>query len=236
MDARIKSEVTQYRDQLLDCEYNLLENAQKSLAEDRPRLVDIGCGSFGILGRNGKRLAGLQARSVGVDLDYANLANNPNVAHRVCASCYSLPLDSASVDLVVCRWVFEHLEKPEEAMREFSRVLKKGGFLYIKTPNLWNYGMAFSWATPTVVHNVLRSATGLRENTPTFYRANTRRRLTELAASTGFAMRSFESHSNSFMYYSFNKELFFAMRALSTLAGKVTNGMQQLLLCVMEKT
>jgi len=235
MDARIKSQVTKYRDEILDREYSLLEDAQKSLVGDFHRLVDIGCGSFGLLGRNGKRLAGLQARSLGIDLDRAGLASNPNVAHRVCASCYSLPLECASVDFIVCRWVFEHLERPDEAMREFSRVLKKNGFLYIKTPNLWNYGMLLSWATPTVFHNLFRSATGLRENTPTFYRANTKRQLTELATASGFAIRNLESYSNSFMYYSFNKELFLAMRAMSAVVGKVTNRMQQVLLCVMEK-
>lgn len=236
MDARIKSQVIKQREEILDREFSLVEEAQKLLSGNHHRLVDIGCGPFGLLGRSGTRLAGLQARSLGIDLDRAALASNPNVAHRICASCYSLPLDSASVDFIVCRWVFEHLEKPEEAMREFSRVLKKGGFLYIKTPNLWNYGMALSWATPTLFHNLFRSATGLRENTPTFYRANTKRRLTELAAATGFVVRNVESYSNSFMYYSFNKELFVAMRALSSLASKVTNRMQQLLLCVMEKT
>jgi ubiquinone/menaquinone biosynthesis C-methylase UbiE len=131
--------------------------------------------------------------------------------------------------------VFEHLEKPEEAMQEFSRVLKKGGILYIKTPNLWNYGMLLSWVTPTLFHNLFRSATGLRENTPTFYRANTKRRLTDLAKSAGLTVRELKAYSNSFMYYSFNKELFLVMRGLSQLVGAVTDRMQQLLLCVMEK-
>lgn len=234
MDVRIKSEVMTHRDKILDHEYRLLEEIEESL-DRKPRLVDIGCGSFGLLGRYGGRLAELQARSVGIDLDLAALTSNPNIAHRVCASCYSLPLACNSVDVIVCRWVLEHLEKPEAAMREFSRVLKKGGCLYVKTPNWWNYGMMLSWATPTVFHNLFLSATGLGENTPTFYRANTKRRLTELAAASGFTIRRLESCSNSFMYYSFNKELFTAMRTLSYVAGKVTDRMQQLLLCVMEK-
>jgi ubiquinone/menaquinone biosynthesis C-methylase UbiE len=235
MDARIKIQVTRQRDKILDHEYRLLEEAQKSLDENPCRLVDIGCGSFGLLGRNGARLAGMQARSIGIDLDRETLASNPNITHRVCASCYSLPLASNSVDVIVCRWVFEHLESPEKAMREFSRVLKKGGFLYIKTPNLWNYGMMLSWVTPTVFHNFFRSATGLRENIPTFYRANTTRKLNELAKKSDFTIRKLDLCSNSYMYYSFNKELFWVMRSLSILVGKVTERMQQILLCVMEK-
>jgi len=235
MDARIKLQVTRQREAVLDHEYSLIEEARKSLGERSCRLVDIGCGSFGLLGRNGNRLSELQARSVGIDLDVSSLARNPNVAHRVCASCYALPLASNSVDIIVCRWVFEHLEHPEDAVREFSRVLTTGGLLYIKTPNLWNYGMMLSRATPTAVHNFLRTTTGLRENTPTFYRANTKRRLAELAAKTAFVIRRLDSLSNSYMYYSFNKELFFTMQTLSRLAGKVTDRVQQILFCVMEK-
>jgi SAM-dependent methyltransferase len=235
MDARIRDLVLRHREEVLDREYVLIEQAQESLGDKRHRLVDIGCGSFGLLGRNGDRLAELRAGSIGIDIDMAGLASNSNVAHRICASCYSLPIETASVDFVVCRWVFEHLEKPQEAMREFSRVLKPGGFLYIKTPNLWNYGMLLSRATPTAFHNFFLSATGQGENIPTFYRANTKRRLTELAVSTDFAVRRLESHSSSFMYYAFNKELFLTMRALSKLVGIATGSLQQLLLCLMQK-
>jgi ubiquinone/menaquinone biosynthesis C-methylase UbiE len=235
MDARIMSHVLKQRDEILDLEYQLVEDAYTALGSNGCRTVDVGCGKFGLLGRMGERLAALQAGSIGIDMNGEALASNPNVTHRVQGSCYSLPLKSGSVDLILCRWMFEHIETPEEIMREFSRVLKKGGFLYIKTPNLWNYAMILSWATPTIFHNVFRSATGLRENTPTFYRANTKRRLTELATNTGFAVRQLESYSNSFMYYSFNKELFLLMRSLSRLVGKVTDSMEQILFCVLEK-
>jgi SAM-dependent methyltransferase len=235
MDARIKNEVLKWRDELLEREYAIVEEAQKALGREGYRLIDIGCGPFGLLGRKPGRLGVLVDGSIGIDIDQASLAKNTNVRHLVCGTCYTLPLASDSVDFVICRWVFEHLEHPEEAMGEFARVLRKGGFLYIKTPNWWNYTMLLSWATPTVFHNVVRSAIGLRENSSTFYRANTRRRLRELAGKCSFKVRQLESHSNSFMYYSFNKELFLVMRALSTLAGKITDGAQQTLFCMLEK-
>lgn len=235
MDVRIKSEVLKQREKILDREYFLVEEAYNSLGGKAGTLVDVGCGAIGLLGRMENRLTALQADSIGIDTNAEDLARNPNIRHRICASCYALPLASNSVDFIVCRWMFEHLESPEKAMREFSRVLKTGGFLYIKTPNLWNYGMIVSWATPTIAHNLFRSAAGLRENTPTYYRANTKRKLAEMAADSGFAVRRIERISNSFMYYSFNKELFLTMRIFSRMAGKVTDRMQQILLCVMEK-
>jgi SAM-dependent methyltransferase len=235
MDVRIKDLVIKHREEVLEREYALLEGAQASSGRKCSRLVDVGCGPFGILGRKGDRLAGMRAGSIGIDLDMEALASNSNVTHRICASCYSLPLESESVDFIVCRWVFEHLETPQLAMSEFSRVLKPGGFLYVKTPNLYNYGMLLSRATPTAFHNLFLSATGLGENIPTFYRANTKRKLKELAASNGFAIRRLESASNSYMYYSFNKELFHTMRAVSKVVGMATDNLQQLLLCLMQK-
>jgi SAM-dependent methyltransferase len=236
MDARIKSEVLKHRTDVLEREYVLVEQAQKSINGACRRFVDIGCGPYGLLGRLGDRLTNLKAGSIGIDLDQAALRTNPNVAHRICASCYDLPLESNSVDLIVCRWVFEHLEHPDRALSEFSRVLRKGGIAYIKTPNLWNYGMLISWATPTVLHNAFLTATGVGENTPTFYRANTKRKLAELAMKAGFKVRNLESRSGSYMYYAFNKELFLTMRGLSRLMSKATSATQLLLMCVLEKT
>lgn len=235
MDARIRDVVRRVWDDTLDYEYHILEDLWTSLGHERCILVDIGCGSRGLLGRKGDRLASLQANSLGIDIDREALANNGDVAHRVCASCYSLPLESHSVDLIVCRWMLEHIEAPVEVMREFARILKKGGGLYIKTTNLWNYTMMLSWLTPTVFHNFLRSANGVPENTPTFYRANTKRTLRALARSSGLAVRRLESYSYSYMYYAFNKELFLTMRGLSKLVGRVTDSMQQTLFCVLEK-
>jgi SAM-dependent methyltransferase len=235
MDDRIKDFVMKQRDDVLECEYRLVEDVHASLRHKCCWTVDVGCGAIGLLGRKGDRLAALRASSIGIDTNGLALARNPNVKHRVLGSCYSLPLKTESVDLIICRWMFEHIETPEKIMLEFSRVLKKGGFVYIKTPNLWNYTMMLSWATPTVFHNAFRTATGLHENTATYYRANTKRRLTELARASGFTIRRLESHSNSYMYYSFNKELFFAMRGLSKLVGKFTERVQQILFCVLEK-
>ena len=121
-------------------------------------------------------------------------------------------------------------------MREFARVLKKGGRLYIKTPNLWNYAMVLSRMTPTAFHNFFLTSTGKNENTPTFYRANTKRRLTELAARNEFRVQRLELRPYSYMYYSFNRELFLIMRGTSKLLGKMTDSMHLMILCVLERT
>jgi ubiquinone/menaquinone biosynthesis C-methylase UbiE len=238
MDPRIKDEVSEHRQEVVARECFLIKQAIETMPDSRDsgfRVVDVGCGRYGLLSRAGDRLPGLKRGSVGVDLDVAMLAQNVDVEHRVSASCYSLPFPPESVDVIICRWVFEHLESPKRALDEFSRVLRKGGVVYIKTPNLLNYGMMISWATPLTVHNAFLSKGFEMENTRTFYRANTKRKLAALAESTGLVVRDLETRPGSYLYYGFNRELFLLMRGVSRIMSKFTKSMQQTLMCVLQK-
>jgi hypothetical protein len=95
--------------------------------------------------------------------------------------------------------------------------------------------MVMSKVTPVSFHNLVRSANHSSDNIPTYYRANTRRRLRQLAANAGYRVHKLQSLSASFMYYSFNNELFLLMRALSKWAAAFTTRGQQTLLCVLRK-
>ena len=46
----------------------------------------------------------------------------------------SIPLDDETFDVIICTEVFEHIPRPDLALREFSRLLKKGGKLLITAP------------------------------------------------------------------------------------------------------
>lgn len=76
----------------------------------------------------------------GVDVsEYAiNIAKNrlPSVAFTVSNVEDSLPFQKESFDIIICNDVLEHLENPAVALENIKRVLKKGGILYINTPNL----------------------------------------------------------------------------------------------------
>ena len=50
-----------------------------------------------------------------------------------------IPLKKNSVDIIICDWVFEHIEKPSIFYSEINRVLKKGGVLCARTPHKFNY-------------------------------------------------------------------------------------------------
>jgi ubiquinone/menaquinone biosynthesis C-methylase UbiE len=51
------------------------------------------------------------------------------------ADCASLPLESGSVDVVVCFETIEHHDQHEAMLREIRRVLRPGGLLVISSPN-----------------------------------------------------------------------------------------------------
>lgn len=46
----------------------------------------------------------------------------------------NIPVKTKSFDAIMCIEVFEHIPHPNDAVKEFSRILKKGGTLIITTP------------------------------------------------------------------------------------------------------
>jgi ubiquinone/menaquinone biosynthesis C-methylase UbiE len=46
----------------------------------------------------------------------------------------NIPLESSSVDIILCSEVFEHIPNPVLAIKEFSRLLKPGGKLILTAP------------------------------------------------------------------------------------------------------
>lgn len=101
--------------------------------ENEKTIVDIGCGE-GILiekmlGRfNNKVVIGIDPSSENIKICKSH---NLNVYD---GSVYKLPLDDSSVDCVLFIEVIEHLEHPEIAIREISRILKSDGKLIMLFP------------------------------------------------------------------------------------------------------
>jgi len=68
----------------------------------------------------------------------------------VCASCIDMPLDDASVDLVVSFETIEHHDQHEAMLAEIKRVLRPGGILLISSPNRPEYDKTLS--EPNIYH------------------------------------------------------------------------------------
>lgn len=95
------------------------------------RLIDIGCGT--------KPYASLVEpyikEHVGVDHE-DTFHSKSNV--DLFGSAYNIPVDDASFDSAICTAVLEHLEEPEQALRECHRVLKPGGTAIYSVPFIWH--------------------------------------------------------------------------------------------------
>jgi len=100
------------------------------------RVLDVGCGE----GYGAAELAGVARWVVGLDSDRSALFHAarryrvPNLSW-VQATAECLPFRSASVDVVCCFQVLEHLVTPTQFLAEVRRVLAPGGLLILTTPN-----------------------------------------------------------------------------------------------------
>jgi SAM-dependent methyltransferase len=145
------------------------------------------------------------ARMAGADTDPA-IGENANLTDAVVADLAHLPYGAAEFDLVFSKYVFEHLDRPLDVMRELRRVLKPGGRLLIHTPNRWHYVALFATLTPTAFHAWFNDKRGRVEadTFPTRYRVNDRKTVDRLAMSTGFRVASIELIETKPDYLFFN--------------------------------
>src|SRR5258708_15925416 len=56
-----------------------------------------------------------------------------------------LPFDSRSFDYVTCLEGLENIENPQQAIREFARVLRPGGTVIVSIPNILNIEERLKW-------------------------------------------------------------------------------------------
>ncbi len=57
----------------------------------------------------------------------------------------NLPYENESFDYIACIEGLEHIENPANAIREFARLLKKGGLLIVSVPNILNVEERLKW-------------------------------------------------------------------------------------------
>ena len=145
-------------------------------------LVDFGCGRGAqaedtvAYRRNLRTFRGRVRRVIGVDIDRVGMDNPTIDEFRLLAPGGMWPIESSSVDLVFSDCVVEHLPAPDLFFGEAVRVLRKGGYLCLRTPNVWGYAAMAARLVPERLHKkVLRHAQPRRledDIFPTFYRCN----------------------------------------------------------------
>lgn len=109
---------------------------------DIKKVLDVGTGT-GIMAAT---LAALGTDVTAVDLcsnmiekARANLENNGLKATFVVTQADELPFEDGSFDMLVCRNLMWALDKPEETLKQWNRVLRPGGVLLYFDGNHYNY-------------------------------------------------------------------------------------------------
>ena len=95
------------------------------------RVYEAGGGSLSIL-----PLSSLGHPTISVvDIDEVQLRNNSYADVKILGDIQSHSFPPNSFDLVVCKDVIEHLDSPDQAIRQFYNALAPGGLLIIGAPN-----------------------------------------------------------------------------------------------------
>jgi ubiquinone/menaquinone biosynthesis C-methylase UbiE len=147
------------------------------------RLLDAGCGSEMEFTRE---FHGNACTAVGYDIECPKLSHPGPSA--VQGNLNDLPFKDHTFDVIISKSVLEHLSDPEAVFREFARVLKRDGAVILLTPNKYDYISLIAHATPFSFHRWIlgRLLDRTEEDTfPTFYRANTQKRLVSLFQRSG---------------------------------------------------
>ena len=131
----------------------------------------------------------------GVDPDPV-VAENPflNESKVLDLKTQKIDFPDNTFDIAYTDNVFEHISDPDITLSELFRVLKPGGVLMAKTPNIWHYMPMIARFTPAWFHKLYNSLRGrsVEDTFPTLYRANSRKVVKRLAAEAGFEVASID--------------------------------------------
>jgi ubiquinone/menaquinone biosynthesis C-methylase UbiE len=166
-----------------------------ALLKDDFIVLDIGCGQGAYkddtcrIRKELRTLMGKCQRVIGIDID-KSATDNPFLNEFRLIKSDQWPLEDASVDLMVCDYVLEHIKQPEKFLSECKRVLRSGGYFCFRTTNAFGYVALIARLLPTRWHQKLtarvQSGRSKEDVFPTYYRCNTISRIRSYMKDLGF--------------------------------------------------
>jgi len=116
------------------------------------------------------------------DIDRSVLKNKSSHKNLIIKKNF-IPLTKNSIDIIICDWVFEHIENPITFYTEINRILKKSGVLCVRTPHKFNY--------VSIISNILEGSSlkdfllnktqpGKKEYFKSYYRLNTKNKINKI--------------------------------------------------------
>lgn len=106
-------------------------------------LLDMGCGegrhSIGALLETSANVIGLDLSITDLNIAKSRLSDfDISGLDTFCSfgvgNINSIPFENSSIDAVMCSEVLEHIDSPEESIKELIRVLKPGGVMALSVP------------------------------------------------------------------------------------------------------
>jgi 2-polyprenyl-6-hydroxyphenyl methylase/3-demethylubiquinone-9 3-methyltransferase len=136
----------------------IIERLRKmNLVTETTSVLDVGCGA-GFLS-NALALTGMKVTGVDLSEDSLAVAQRHDTTKKVkyiSANAYQLPFADSSFDVLTAMDFLEHVDRPEDIIKEFSRVLKPGGIFIFHTFN----------RNPLAYLVVIKAVEWLVKNTP----------------------------------------------------------------------
>lgn len=132
----LKSGINKFIPSVIWQPYPPIKETLKLLSNDA-KMVDVGAGGRKITPNT-------------ICIDFIPFPNTDIVC-----DIHDIKLEDSSVDCVFCTGTLEHVHSPDIAMKEFNRVLKKGGIVHIEVPFMQPYHEDpvdyYRWTEPGLV-------------------------------------------------------------------------------------
>jgi len=177
-------------------------------------VLDVGCGRGSYaedsisIRRDLRIFKGKCKKVIGIDISKDG-ENNPFLDEFSLIEGTYWPLEDSSVDVCICDSVLEHIRNPKLFFSECHRVIKKGGYLFIRTPNILSYFGLFSRLVPNKFHSAVVSKIQEKRKDkdifPSFYRCNTIKRIRYMLNKYGFdyCLYGYEAEPSYFAFSRF---------------------------------
>jgi len=151
----------------------------------------------------------------GCDVDPVVMENETLDAAKLLEPGQPLPYEDNRFDLIVSRYVFEHIPDPEWAARELLRVTKPGGWICALTPNKLGYVALAARMVPNRLHaaalRYVQPGRRAEDTFPTVYRLN---RPGEIRRHFGTGADVFHYSTSAVPSYHFGRKLLFRVQSL----------------------
>jgi SAM-dependent methyltransferase len=180
-------------------------------------IVDIGCGRGAYSDdpvpyrRQLRILKGKCMSVIGIDVA-ATGRGNPFLDEFRQIEGERWPVEDQSIDLCLADNVLEHVSDPDLFFSECHRILRDGGVVCIRTPNVFSYFGIISRLVPNPQHTTVLQKAKDRVNEqdvfPTLYRCNTLGKLRKTLAKHGFETMAYGYDAEP-SYLSFGRFFYF---------------------------